>query len=975
GDVWTNSTNVILTLTFNDLTSGVLEVHYSNDGISWSSWETASPTKAWMLSAGDGPSKTVYYEIRDNAGRVSQFYDTIGLDIVNPVGSVIINNDDNWTISSSVTLSLTYSDVTSGVLEVRYSNTGISWSSWEAANPTKAWVLSTGDGSSKAVYYEIKDNAGRVSQFYDTIGLDTVNPDGSIVINSNDDWTISSSVTLNLTYSDVTSGVLEVRYSNDGINWSSWEAANSTKAWVLSTGDGPSKTVYYEIKDNAGRVSQFYDTIGLDTVDPTGSVVINNGDVWTNSTNVILTLIFNDVTSGVLEVRYSNDGITWSSWESAGPTKAWTLSIGDGPSKTVYYEIKDNAGRMSQYADTIGLDTVDPTGSVVINNGDVWTNSTNVILTLTYNDATSGVDQVRYSNDGNLWTSWEFPNETRSWSLTSGDGFKTVYYEIKDKAGLNFQLTDTIDLDTSGPIGSIVINSNDAWTKIPNVTLTLTYNDDVSGIDQVRYSNDGLSWTYWEDPNPNKLWILSIGDGFKTVYYEIRNNAGLTHKTTDTIGLDTVNPTGSIMINNGDTWTNSTNVNFTLTYNDATSGISQVRYSNDGISWSSWEAASPIKTWTLTIGDSPSKTIYYEIRDNAGRVSQYTDTIGLDTVNPDGSIIINNNDDWTISSSVTLSLTYNDITSGISDVRYSNDGITWSSWETASPTKTWILSIGDGFKTVYYKIKDNAGRVSQYTDTIGLDTVDPTGSIIINDESIWTNSTNVILTLTYNDITSGVLEVRYSNDGISWSSWETASPIKAWTLTIGDGSSKTVYYEIKDNAGRVSQYMDTIGLDTVDPTGSVLINNGDVWTNSTNVILTLTYNDATSGIDQVRYSYNGTLWTSWEFPNETRSWSLTSGDGSSKTVYYEIRDNAGRVSQYTDTIGLDTIDPTGSVVINNGDVWTNSTNVILTLTFNDLTSGVLEVRYSNDGISWSSWEAANPTKAWVLSTGDSSSKA
>ncbi|MEJ2248624.1 MAG: hypothetical protein P8Y97_03060, partial [Candidatus Lokiarchaeota archaeon] len=291
------------------------------------------------------------------------------------------------------------------------------------------------------------------------------------------------------------------------------------------------------------------------------------------------------------------------------------------------------------------------------------------------------------------------------------------------------------------------------------------------------------------------------------------------------------------------------------------------------------------------------------------------------------------------------------------------------------PTKTWILSIGDGLKTVYYEIKDNAGRVSQYTDTIGLDTVNPTGSIIINNGDVWANSTNVFLLLSYNDVTSGISEVRYSNDGITWSSWEAANPTKAWVLSTGDSSSKTVYYEIRDNAGRVSQYTDTIGLDTVNPTGSIIINNGDLWTNSINVLLTLTYNDIISGVLEVRYSNDGITWSSWEAANPTKAWVLSTGDSSSKAVYYEIKDNAGRVSQFYDTIGLDTIDPTGSVLINNGDVWTNSTNVILTSTYNDITSGVLEVRYSNDGISWSSWEAANPTKAWVLSTGDSSSKA
>jgi hypothetical protein len=157
-----------------------------------------------------------------------------------------------------------------------------------------------------------------------------------------------------------------------------------------------------------------------------------------------------------------------------------------------------------------------------------------------------------------------------------------VYYEIRDTAGLIFQDTDTIGLDTTDPTGSIIINTDDPWTSSTSVTLTLTYNDATSGVDKVRYSNDGSSWTAWLDPGATYPWTLTSGDGTKTVYYEIRDNVGLIIQDTDTIGLDTTDPTGSIIINNGDAWTNSTSVTLTLTYNDATSGVDKVRYSNDG---------------------------------------------------------------------------------------------------------------------------------------------------------------------------------------------------------------------------------------------------------------------------------------------------------------------------------------------------------------------------------------------------------
>ncbi|MBN1383674.1 MAG: hypothetical protein JW983_02170, partial [Elusimicrobia bacterium] len=133
-------------------------------------------------------------------------------------------------------------------------------------------------------------------------------------------------------------------------------------------------------------------------------------------------------------------------------------------------------------------DTTPPTGSIVINNGNPEiTYSENVILYLTCNDEGSGVDKVRYSNDAVTWTPWEVPVSTKEWTLTSENGTKTVYYEIKDAAGNTTQLNDTINLGITFPTGSIVINSdNPDYSHSENAILYLTYNDEGSGVDKVR---------------------------------------------------------------------------------------------------------------------------------------------------------------------------------------------------------------------------------------------------------------------------------------------------------------------------------------------------------------------------------------------------------------------------------------------------------------------------------------------------------
>jgi len=88
---------------------------------------------------------------------------------------------------------------------------------------------------------------------------------------------------------------------------------------------------------------------------PQGTIVINGGDDYTNSSSVNLTLYAWDTESGVAEMQFSNNGIDWSTPEVYAASKAWALSAGDGE-KTVYAKFKDIVGRWSgAITDTIIL--------------------------------------------------------------------------------------------------------------------------------------------------------------------------------------------------------------------------------------------------------------------------------------------------------------------------------------------------------------------------------------------------------------------------------------------------------------------------------------------------------------------------------------------------------------------------------------------------------------------------------------------
>ncbi len=246
-------------------------------------------------------------------------------------------------------------------------------------------------------------------------------------------------------------------------------------------------------------------------------------------------------------------------------------------------------------------------------------------------------------------------------------------------------------------------------------------------------------------------------------------------------------------------------------------------------------------------------------------------------------------------------------------------------WDTLFlvPQLNWTLSPGDGQKTVYYQFMDLAGLVSEtYSASIMMDTQAPTGSIVIEDGEVYSLEPFVTLGLTSFDATSGVMGVRYSNDGV-WDDepWEDSSATKDWSGVPVDGVI-TVFYQVRDMAGWVSEtYHDTIILDIDVPIGSIVINGGDDRTSSRAVSLSLTFEDGTSGVQLLK------IWDDDKFDDEPYLvpigivlWTLLEGDGP-KMVNYRIVDAVGRLSQmYSDTILLDTIAPSITEVSpNNGE--------------------------------------------------------
>lgn len=141
------------------------------------------------------------------------------------------------------------------------------------------------------------------------------------------------------------------------------------------------------------------------------------------------------------EVIAKNDSTAWS----------YTVNLNTEGNNSFDIQTKNTIGKLSSLKSvTLVKDSVAPTGSIRINSDAVYATSPDVVLTLTGTDATSGLDQMRFSVDGGAtFTNWEVFAETKSLTLPGEDGTKEVLMEIRDRAGNTAQFRDTIRLHTT----------------------------------------------------------------------------------------------------------------------------------------------------------------------------------------------------------------------------------------------------------------------------------------------------------------------------------------------------------------------------------------------------------------------------------------------------------------------------------------------------------------------------------------------
>ena len=229
-------------------------------------------------------------------------------------------------------------------------------------------------------------------------------------------------------------------------------------------------------------------------------------------------------------------------------------SLAESADNYMHVMLVDEVGNVSYAHSKFGYDTVAPVIKTANFTAEAYP-STAATIKLTYEDATSGVVEMRVSGDitdGTAEGQWEPIVGTRNVALSTGDGKKTILVEIRDAAGLSSSKSISCELDTTFPSPVLDLFEADNITPKParsalasfSARLKIENDDPMGGVKYKLYGDfcyneqgpagiikDDAEWKdFVADEGKEYMSITNLfctsGDGPKNIYVVVKDNAG-----------------------------------------------------------------------------------------------------------------------------------------------------------------------------------------------------------------------------------------------------------------------------------------------------------------------------------------------------------------------------------------------------------------------------------------------------------------
>ena len=644
---------------------------------------------------------------------------------------------------------------------------------------------------------------------------------GTVKINDGDQFTDRREVSLNLysatatkikvSQSETFSSVAEENYVANAAGGA------MIKSGFLLTPDIGTRTVYVRFEDASGSfvvVSDYINLVGpssysISTPDvlPLSTYTINLRPFAQNANEMIITEDYAQITNG-------------TGWASFSFQFAFPMQIVDGQ-HTIYAKYR-NAGFvetpiMTLEVEAYGIPPATPTLS--INDGDISTNDRKVSLLLF---SEKGIrfrlsETVSFASvaDENYVAGPDGKMVRPDYYLTPELGEKNLYVRYEDADGKFTYASDTITL--LGP-ASYTLTTNDS---LPLSTYTVNLRPFAFGANEMLITEDFArlaSEALWASFSYSLNFPLEKIDGKHTVYAKYRNNG---HVETPVISLDlnvAVAPPASpsIMLNGGDSFTNSSAVTVNVTTSADYSSI--VRLSEDGDFFSVADTAAVDQPFIFTDKLPGTKTVYARFKHNTrNEYITVSDTIlargaASATISTFDAQPMNKN--WVALELYAVGAARMLITDSIAS--FSSPSLYWEPYATQK-----IYSLGDkkGDRTLYCKFYNSATNWIE-TDAVSLNvsviasspsgnlatlrqTVAPTSDEIAQ---VPVGSLPVYLHFTINDANTSTASYQIASGGspIPTVFKKTSLPVAPIVLDQADFAGNgtfNVYYKFSDGVG------------------------------------------------------------------------------------------------------------------------------------------------------------------------------
>jgi len=264
------------------------------------------------------------------------------------------------------------------------------------------------------------------------------------------------------------------------------------------------------------------------------SFSINNDDASITNRAVVLN---NSCINNPTEYLASeNSSFIGASWQSYSSLPGFTVAPGTG-TKTIYFKVRNGGGESAVVNDSISLIVSPGISSLDINNGTVSTTNNTVVLN---NSCINNPTEYSASENSDFsGAGWNAYSLNPSFTLSAGEGGKTVYFKVRNIAGKSIVVSDTITLIVQPSVTNFTINNSAATTS--NRLVVLNNSAFNSPMHYMASENNLFSNATWNAylPSPD-FFINSSGAGTKTIYFKTKNSAGESAVIFDDIILEEI---------------------------------------------------------------------------------------------------------------------------------------------------------------------------------------------------------------------------------------------------------------------------------------------------------------------------------------------------------------------------------------------------------------------------------------------------